>query len=138
MEQLLLVVLRVSWQDGAVVMAVSGELDIFTAQQLDGQLLALSGAGHHRVVLEVAGLGFCDAFGLGVLIRAQVRAEACGGWLHLVGAVPRVRRVLVITRLTEVLPVFDTVALALDQTRLQPHGMTPQPVDARREVHPNP
>jgi len=114
-EQLLLVVVRVRWQDGVLVLAVSGELDVLTAQRLDGQLLALSGAGHHCVVLDVAGLGFCDASGLGVLVRAQIRAQARGGWLRLVAAVPRVRRVLAITRLTEVLPVFDSVAHALDQ-----------------------
>jgi anti-anti-sigma factor len=73
-EKLVLVVQRVRWQDGVVVLAVSGELDVFTAR-LDGELLALSGAGHHRIVLDVAGLGFCDAPGLGVLIRARGRAE---------------------------------------------------------------
>jgi len=113
-EQLLLMVRRVRWQDGVLVLAVSGELDVFTAQQLDRQLLELSGAGHHRIVLDVADLGFCDASGLSVLIRAQLRAEAHCGWLRLAAALPRVRRVLAITRLTGVLPVFDTVAHALD------------------------
>jgi anti-sigma B factor antagonist len=114
-EQLLLVVQRVRWQDGVVVLAVTGELDICTAEQFGQKLAALCVAGHSRIVLDVAGLAFCDARGLDALMRARTRADTHRGWLRLVAAVPRVRRVLALTRLTGVLPVFDTVAHALEQ-----------------------
>src|SRR5579871_2563073 len=83
-EQVVLTVVRVRWQDGVVVLTMSGELDVFTADHLDRKFAALAAAGHSRIALDVAGLSFCDACGLRVLIRASDRAEAgtagCAWW----------------------------------------------------------
>jgi len=114
MEQLLLSAVRVRWQDGVLVLAVAGELDVLSAEMLDRELAALAAAGHSRIVLDVESLAFCDACGLRVLIRAQDRAVALGGWLRLVGATPGIRRVLRITRLTQVLPAFETLDDAMN------------------------
>jgi anti-sigma B factor antagonist len=114
MEQLQLSAARVRWQDGIVVLAVSGELDVLTAEALDWELATLATAGHGRIVLNVEGLTFCDPCGLRVLIRASNRATVLKGWLRLVGAVPQLRRVLEITRLARVLPTFESLAEALE------------------------
>jgi anti-sigma B factor antagonist len=109
-EQLLL---RERHEDGAVVLTVCGELDIVTGEQLDRRLSGLSAAGHSRVLVDATGLTFCDAYGVRALTRARVRARAQGGWLRLVGVRPRVRRTLALLALTELLPVYDTLAEAL-------------------------
>jgi anti-sigma B factor antagonist len=114
MEQLQLSAVRVRWQDGILVLAVSGELDVLTAARLDRKLAVLAAAGHSRIVLDVAALVFCDACGLRVLIKASNRAAAVLGWFRLVGALPRLHLVLGITRLTRVLPTFESLANALE------------------------
>jgi anti-anti-sigma factor len=68
----------------------------------------------NRIVLDVAALVFCDACGLRVLIKASNRATAVLGWLRLVGALPQLHRVLGITRLTRVVPTFESLADALE------------------------
>jgi anti-sigma B factor antagonist len=100
-------------ENGVVVLAVSGELDLVTGPQLDQHLAALAAAGDHRVVLNAADLVFCDACGITVLLRGHTRAREQQGWLRLLAAHARVRRVLAITDMTRVLPVFDTVADAV-------------------------
>jgi anti-sigma B factor antagonist len=119
-------------ENGVVVLVVSGELDPATGPQLDRQLTALTAAGHHRLVLDVANLTFCDACGITVLLRGHARAREQQGWLRLVAAHPRVRRVLKITALTQVLPVFDCVADAVEGTRrTAAHPTHLQPISSR-------
>jgi anti-sigma B factor antagonist len=100
-------------QHDAVVLAVSGELDVATGPQLDRRLAALAAAGDHHVVLDAADLVFCDASGITALLRGHIRACEQQGWLRLAAVHARVRRVLVITALTRELQVFDTVADAV-------------------------
>jgi anti-sigma B factor antagonist len=65
------------------------------------------------LVVDVTDLAFIDASGLRVLVSAAQQAVQCGGWLRLVGARDLLRRMLRIVRLTTVLPVYDTVQMAL-------------------------
>jgi anti-sigma B factor antagonist len=99
------------YREGAMtVLAVRGELDLWSGQQLDDCLDELTALGRGRIVLDAAGLTFCDAYGIRILLRGDARARAREGWLRLAGADRRLRRVLAIVGLTEVLPVFDSVA----------------------------
>lgn len=96
-----------------VVVAVSGELDIATAAELDDYLLDLAATGHHRLVLDTARLEFCDASGIHVLVRAGARSANERGWLRLAAVDPRLRRILGILALTTALPMFDSVSCAV-------------------------
>jgi anti-sigma B factor antagonist len=109
-EQLML---RECFQDGVVVLTVSGELNLLTAAQLDRQLDGLARTGHHRIVLDLADLTFCDAYGIRVLVKEGNRARAHAGWLRLLAAGARIRLVLDVAHLTRLLPVFDTLDNAL-------------------------
>jgi len=114
MEKLLL---RESRGNGVVVLAVSGEVDVSTGPQLDERLVALADGGLCRVVLDAVGLVFCDGSGITILIRAGNRVVEQQGWLRLARARPSLRRILGIVDLSRVLPVFDTVADAIDGTK---------------------
>ncbi len=93
--------------DEGTVVAVSGELDMFTGPQLRGSLLpavvdALPGTD---VRVDLSALSFCDSSGLAVLIEARHQALAGGTRLVLVsprGAVLRVLRVSGVARLFDV------------------------------------
>jgi anti-sigma B factor antagonist len=99
-------------EDGRAVVTVAGELDVYTCAELDDTLLALAGAGHHRVALDLAALVFCDSSGLGILIGAYKRATVGGGGLALVDVHASLLRTLHITGLTRLMPAFPALAEA--------------------------
>jgi anti-sigma B factor antagonist len=115
------------------VVAVSGELDINSGPSLEGELGPVADVGRH-LILDLAGLRFCDCSGLSVLLRVQRRARAAGGSLHLAALTPRVLRVITAARLADVLPitasVADTVA-ALDDAAIAAPPL-PRPGDGER------
>ncbi|MFI0446374.1 STAS domain-containing protein [Actinomadura sp. 6N118] len=96
--------------DGTLTIAVTGELDIATSQQLlaclDGVLTQLAHhrrAGHNgdravnRLVIDTSSVSFIDAHGLGVLVAMQNRARHHNIALRLVAPSAAVRQVLTIT-----------------------------------------
>jgi len=91
------------------VVAVSGELDIDSARGLERDLAPVADAGR-PLILDLAGLRFCDCAGLSLFLRVQQRARAAGGSLHLAALTPRVLRVLTAARLADVLPIMASVA----------------------------
>lgn len=98
--------------DGRTVVQLAGELDVYSCAQLRAELTELSAAGQHRLAVELAGLNFCDSSGLGVLVGAMKRARAGDGGLALVQVPDDLMRVLRITGLTKVLPVFSQLGEA--------------------------
>ena len=96
----------------AVVVAVTGDIDIHTAPKLDEVLTGLLDEGRTAVVVDLAGVNFLDSSALGVLTAAQHDFAAAGGGLRLAAPRPHVRKVFGITRLTEVIPLFDDVDAA--------------------------
>ena len=115
------------------VVAVSGELDINSGPGLEVELAPVADAGRH-LILDLAGLRFCDCSGLSLFLRVQQRARAAGGSLHLAALTPRVLRVITAARLADVLPisasVADTVA-ALDEAAIAAR-LLPRPGDGDR------
>jgi anti-anti-sigma factor len=91
---------------------VDGELDVGTAPGLSGQLTPLAEAGRD-LILDLAGLRFCDCAGLNLFLRAQKHATAAGGSLHLVAVTKQVSRLIAMARLSDVLQVTATAADAI-------------------------
>jgi anti-anti-sigma factor len=84
---------------GGVVLALSGELDVVSAPELERRVTAAL-AEHAHVTLDLSDLTFVDSAGVSVLIKAKQDAEANG-------------RTLVLGRPTEqVYRVFALVGLA--------------------------
>jgi anti-sigma B factor antagonist len=99
--------------DGVVtVVAVTGDVDMSTAPQLEQQLTELADNGATSLVVDLSGVDFLDSSALGVLVGMHKRLAANSGAVKLVCGHPRIERIFAITRLTEVLPVFDSVAAA--------------------------
>ncbi len=97
--------------DWSVLEAV-GEMDTQSVVRLRTMLLA---AGTN-VVLDLRRVSFMDASGLGVLATCGHRARRLGGVVRLVGPTRQIRQLLTLTRLDQVLPVFESLEEALAQT----------------------
>jgi anti-anti-sigma factor len=78
---------------GTTVRAPSGELDIEAVPELRRRLDAAHCAGAH-VVLDLRDVTFLDSSALSVVLAADRRLAATGGALRLVHVSARVRRVL--------------------------------------------
>ncbi|MEU8541325.1 STAS domain-containing protein [Streptomyces sp. NPDC048717] len=98
--------------DETVVLALTGELDHDTAAPLKEALAAHTGP-RRRIVVDCAGLRFCDSTGLNVLLRARLRMLDEGGRLDLAGLGPPVDRMFEITGALSVFRVYENTAAAL-------------------------
>jgi anti-sigma B factor antagonist len=103
-----------SERDGAHIVHVAGEVDLFTAPALREHLLSVIDSGAERIVVDLSGVGFLDSSGLGVLVGALKRlAETGQGRLLLAAAQQPVDRIFEITGIARVFTVLPTVDEAL-------------------------
>jgi anti-sigma B factor antagonist len=91
-----------------VHIAVRGELDLATADELESALLPLVRDGRHAL-LDLGGLDFMDSTGVRVLVTAHLAAEEHGGRFSLLRTHEGspVGRVLEISGLDGVLELVD-------------------------------
>lgn len=95
------------------VLAVKGEVDVYTAPRLREKLVELVSLGQHQIVVDLQGVDFLDSTGLGVLVGGLKRLRSHDGDLTLVCTQPRILKVFEITGLTKVFSIHDSVAAAV-------------------------
>lgn len=91
------------------VVAVTGELDVFTAPQLESALQDLVNGGRPDIVVDLSGVEFLDSTGLGVMVKALKWAREAGGGLRVVATQERITKVFTITGLDEVMQLSASV-----------------------------
>jgi anti-sigma B factor antagonist len=99
--------------DGTTVVAVGGEIDVYTAPRLRDKFTELVAAGSYDIIVDMQNVEFLDSTGLGVLVAGLNRAREVGGSLSLVCPQERVLKLFRITGLDEVFTVHSTVDEAL-------------------------
>jgi anti-sigma B factor antagonist len=93
-----------------MVVAASGEIDLYTAPRLAAELdNVLTKDSATRIVVDMSGVDFCDSTGMNVLLSALKRSREGGGGLELAGPRPAVRKILQVTGLDTVFTVLDHV-----------------------------
>ena len=98
--------------DGAVVIRLVGELDLYNAPEVRSALLEVCAEEPGRLVVDLAEVDFIDSTALGVLIEA--RARLANGQSFLIASPGlETHRALTISGLDQHLSVHDTVASAL-------------------------
>jgi anti-sigma B factor antagonist len=79
---------------------ITGEIDIATASTVRAELSELVNRGAQHITLDLAGVGFIDSSGLGVLVGTMRRLQdECGGRVRVDAVQDGVRRVFEITGL---------------------------------------
>ena len=97
-------------------MSVGGEIDLYTAPRLHGELVtALAGGGTEQIVVDMSGVEFCDSTGMNVLLAAHRRAREQGGDLELAAPRPAIKKVLQVTGLESVFTVLDDPAAVVSE-----------------------
>jgi anti-sigma B factor antagonist len=95
--------------DGFVIVAVCGEIDLYTAPAFRNEMLAAIGGDSPQLIVDLTDVTFMDASGLTALVDALHHARASGGSVGLAAPTSGVRKVLGITQLDRVFPVHDTL-----------------------------
>jgi anti-sigma B factor antagonist len=103
-------------RDGAAVLSLAGELDLYNAEEVRAALLQASADEPGVLVVDLEEVRFIDSTALGVLIEARSRMRDRSGF-RLAAPGLETRRALEVSGLDQHFIVHDTVAEALDATR---------------------
>ena len=93
--------------DGTIV-AVGGEIDVYTAPKLRDKITELVADGHYHLVVDMEGVEFLDSTGLGVLVGGLKKVRAHDGSLQLVCTQDRLLKIFRITGLAKVFVIHDS------------------------------
>jgi anti-sigma B factor antagonist len=104
--------------DGLPVLHVTGEIDIYTSPLFKEAINELISASHSHILIDMSEVAFMDSSGFGTLLSASKPLRPIGGSLSLVGCNEAIARMLDITRLNTLVPVYDSLADAL--AKVQP------------------
>src|SRR5918998_2460042 len=102
-------------RDDAYLIALAGEVDLYTAPEFKQQLLEVVGQGGRDVVVDFSGTTFIDSTTLGVLVGGVKRLRPNGGQLSLVCADRNITKIFEITGLDKVFPIYESREEAVAQ-----------------------
>lgn len=105
--------IEVSAAGAVCVVTLAGEIDAASVGGLLGCVEDLAASGNVDHVLDLSGVTFLDSSGLGALVALRRHLEADRGSLTLACDNEIVLRMLRLTNLDTVLPVYPTVDKAL-------------------------
>jgi anti-sigma B factor antagonist len=105
--------LATSEVEGATIIAVGGEIDVYTAPKLRDKITELVNGGHHTLVIDLEKVEFLDSTGLGVLVGGLKKVRAHDGSLELICTQDRLLKIFRITGLAKVFVIHDSADGAL-------------------------
>lgn len=92
---------------GIAVYAPVGRFDSSNSRVRQTELMAILAEGEGSALIDFSGVEFLSSAGLRVLLLAANESDKRGGTLHLSGARPSVREVLVVSGFQEILTLLD-------------------------------
>jgi len=90
------------------VVAVRGEIDLFTAPELKQKLTDAIESGKSRIVVDLTDTTFLDSTALGVLIGAVKRLRSREGALVIVNVDQNIAKTFEITGLDQIFTILST------------------------------
>ena len=100
--------------DDTHVVAVTGEIDLFTAPEFKQRVSAPIDAGRRRLIVDLTATTFIDSSSLGVLIGAHRRLRRLNGALVIVCSGEPILKTFRITGLDGVFTIVPTLDEAFD------------------------
>jgi len=104
-----------SSNDRVEIVTLTGRLTMSETERAIKCLTDLLQQGRNLIVLDLENLEFVDSSGLAVFISYMKRTQQAGGKVALSALQPPVRSVLQLTRLHQVLDIFDSTQAAVDK-----------------------
>jgi anti-sigma B factor antagonist len=105
--------LATSEVEGATIIAVGGEIDVYTAPKLRDKITELVADGVYDIIVDMEAVEFLDSTGLGVLVGGLKKVRAHDGSLQLICTQDRLLKIFRITGLAKVFVIHDSADGAL-------------------------
>ena len=100
------IVTNLDFDAGTATVALRGEVDVLTVDQVRVALTEALAAGPLEIVVDLSELTFIDSTGLGALIFGFQRAREAGVRFRLAHPTRSVRQILVLSGLLEVVELL--------------------------------
>lgn len=97
------------------VIALSGEVDLYSCPEFKDELLRVISEGARHVVVDLTATTFIDSTALGVLLRGVERLRERDGRLSVSCDDPNICKVFEVTGLDRIFSVYSTREEALGQ-----------------------
>jgi anti-sigma B factor antagonist len=101
--------------DNAYVIALAGEVDLYTAPEFKQQLLEVIDQGGRDVIVDLSNTTFIDSTTLGVLVGGVKRLRTNDGQLSLVCSDRNITKIFEITGLDRVFTIYASRDEALSK-----------------------
>ncbi|MBA3717999.1 MAG: STAS domain-containing protein [Actinobacteria bacterium] len=101
--------------DAKHVIALSGEVDLYTAPELKTQMLEVIANGAMDVIVDFTNTTFIDSTTLGVLVGGVKRLREKDGRLSIVCSDRNITKIFEITGLDRVFTIYPTRGEALER-----------------------
>jgi anti-sigma B factor antagonist len=102
------------------VIALTGEVDLYTAPEFKTELVRVIEQGATSVVVDLTDTTFIDSTTLGVLVSGLKRVRPKDGHVVLVVTNRNIRKIFEITGLDRVFAIHETRAAALEESGTTP------------------
>jgi anti-sigma B factor antagonist len=99
--------------DGAPLLRLAGDLDLFSAPEFQDTVRPLLESGCRRLVIDLGRVEFMDSAGLAALMILYRNCQATQCELALVDATGRQENLFALTGLDRVLPLTDSATEAI-------------------------
>ncbi len=97
----------------AAIVTLRGSCTMNVATNVGERLKSLASGGHRILVLDLKDLDFIESTGLGGIVAGYLRARMKDGEVRIASPPKAILRLLELTRLTQLFPVYDSVEAAL-------------------------
>lgn len=106
---------KIKKEKNCLLVSMIGEVDISVTNSLREDVdRALLNYGMSNLIFDLSGVEFVDSAGLGVILGRYKKVMAKGGKVYLVGAKPQVRKVLDISGLLQLMEIYPSADILLD------------------------
>jgi anti-sigma B factor antagonist len=109
-----------SQQDGITIYKLDGEIiDKNQTIALMEEISKMVSSGKNHIVLELTGLKYMNSSGLNVLVNILTKARSAGGDVSVCNLSPKVRELLVVTKLDTIFHIQPSVEDAVKKLRAE-------------------
>lgn len=98
---------------GQTLLAIGGEIDVYTAPKLRDKISELVASGHQSLIIDMENVDFLDSTGLGVLVGGLKKVRAQDGTMSLICSQDRLLKIFKITGLAKVFTIYSSESAAL-------------------------
>ena len=98
---------------GIAVVTIAGRLAMGgETERLDAAVKSMLQMDVKKFILDITALDYADSSGIGMLVSCLTNVKKAGGELKLVGANPRIKRILSMTGVDSIMTMCATIAEA--------------------------